>query len=378
MPATPSAVLPIVLLLASNVFMTFAWYGHLKFTDKPLWVVILASWGIALFEYCLAVPANRIGAEMYSTAQLKTMQEVITLVVFAGFSVLYLKESFTLNHLVGFALIAAAPSSCSRASVTAVVSEPPRRPGQAYGARLDALNFFLADVRDGLGPYLAIYLLTQHHWDEASIGIVMAIGGIAGIIAQTPAGALVDASRARMKLLIAAAVVVTIGSIVLPWQSSFASVAITTALTGAAGSIFAPGIAAITLGIMGPKAFARRIGRNEAWNHAGNAVAAGIAAATAYLFGPVVVFWLMAGLAVASIFTASTIPESAIDEDLARGLSADDAASGGQPAGLRTLLAIPGLGVFAAACVVFHFSNAAMLPWSARSSRLPTRSSARA
>jgi uncharacterized protein (DUF486 family) len=107
MPATPSAFLPIVLLLASNVFMTFAWYGHLKFTDKPLWMAIIASWGIALFEYCLAVPANRIGAEMYSTAQLKTMQEVITLVVFAGFSVLYLKESFTLNHLVGFALIAA-------------------------------------------------------------------------------------------------------------------------------------------------------------------------------------------------------------------------------------------------------------------------------
>lgn len=98
---------PILLLLASNVFMTFAWYGHLKFTDKPLWMAVLVSWGIALFEYCLAVPANRIGAEVYSTAQLKTMQEVITLVVFAGFSVLYLKESFTLNHLVGFALIAA-------------------------------------------------------------------------------------------------------------------------------------------------------------------------------------------------------------------------------------------------------------------------------
>jgi uncharacterized protein len=107
MSLIPSALLPILLLLASNVFMTFAWYGHLKFTDKPLWMAIVASWGIALFEYCLAVPANRYGSEIYSTAQLKTMQEVITLVVFAGFSVLYLKESFTLNHLVGFALIAA-------------------------------------------------------------------------------------------------------------------------------------------------------------------------------------------------------------------------------------------------------------------------------
>ena len=107
MTFSPSTLLPIALLFASNIFMTFAWYGHLKFTDKPLWMAIVASWGIALFEYCLAVPANRYGSAIYSTAQLKTMQEVITLVVFAGFSVLYLKESFTLNHLVGFALIAA-------------------------------------------------------------------------------------------------------------------------------------------------------------------------------------------------------------------------------------------------------------------------------
>jgi uncharacterized protein len=103
----PPAVTPIVLLLISNVFMTFAWYGHLKFTDRPLWLVVLVIWGIAFVEYCLAVPANRYGSTIYSPAQLKTMQEVITLVVFAVFSVLYLKASFTLNHLVGFALVAA-------------------------------------------------------------------------------------------------------------------------------------------------------------------------------------------------------------------------------------------------------------------------------
>src|SRR5215475_12365602 len=103
----PPAVAPIVLLLISNVFMTFAWYGHLKFTDRPLWLVVIASWGIAFIEYCFAVPANRYGSAVYSPAQLKTMQEVITLVVFAAFSVLYLKAAFTLNHLVGFALIAA-------------------------------------------------------------------------------------------------------------------------------------------------------------------------------------------------------------------------------------------------------------------------------
>ena len=107
MSLLPATITPIVLLLVSNVFMTFAWYGHLKFTDKPLWLVVVASWGIAFVEYCFAVPANRYGHEIYSAAELKTMQEVITLTVFAAFSVLYLGERFTLNHLVGFGLICA-------------------------------------------------------------------------------------------------------------------------------------------------------------------------------------------------------------------------------------------------------------------------------
>ncbi|MBS7538079.1 DMT family protein [Ancylobacter lacus] len=103
----PPALAPILLLVASNVFMTFAWYGHLKHKGAALYVVVLVSWGIAFFEYCLAVPANRMGSEVYSTAQLKTMQEVITLLVFAGFSVLWLKEPIGWNHLVGFAFISA-------------------------------------------------------------------------------------------------------------------------------------------------------------------------------------------------------------------------------------------------------------------------------
>jgi hypothetical protein len=104
---TSPFVSPILLLIASNVFMTLAWYGHLKFKAAPLALVVLASWGIAFVEYCLAVPANRIGHEVYSAAQLKTIQEVITLVVFAIFSVVYLKEQLTWNHAVGFTLIAA-------------------------------------------------------------------------------------------------------------------------------------------------------------------------------------------------------------------------------------------------------------------------------
>lgn len=99
-------VLPIILLLASNVFMTVAWYGHLKFKSSPLWLTIVASWGIAFIEYCFAVPANRIGYGAYSAAELKTIQEVITLSVFVVFSVLYLGEALTWNHAAGFAFIA--------------------------------------------------------------------------------------------------------------------------------------------------------------------------------------------------------------------------------------------------------------------------------
>ena len=100
-------LLPIGLLICSNLFMTVACYGHLRFKEVPLLGVILASWGIALIEYCFAVPANRFGNAVYSAAQLKTMQEVITLLVFAGFSLVYLKEPIGWNHLVGFALISA-------------------------------------------------------------------------------------------------------------------------------------------------------------------------------------------------------------------------------------------------------------------------------
>lgn len=112
---TSAHILPILLLLASNVFMTFAWYGHLAFKQKALWIVVLASWGIAFFEYWLAVPANRIGHNVYSAAELKTIQEVITFVVFIGFSVLFLKEAITLQHVIGFVVIGAGATIVFRA-----------------------------------------------------------------------------------------------------------------------------------------------------------------------------------------------------------------------------------------------------------------------
>lgn len=230
---------------------------------------------------------------------------------------------------------------------------------------LDALNFFLADVRDGLGPYLAIYLLTVQRWDEASIGAVMSVAALAGIVAQTPAGALIDRTTAKRAMIILAAVIVTFGSIVLPLYPGFVFVATTQALTGVAAAVFAPALAAITLGIVGPRAFARRLGRNEAFNHAGNAVAATLAGGLAYFFGPVVVFWLMAAMAAASILATLAVPGEAIDDHVARGLDDSTARGGGhgdQPSGFQVLFTCRPLLVFAVATVLFHFSNAAMLP----------------
>ena len=104
----PVSLSTILLLVISNVFMTFAWYGHLKFKDQPLWLVVFASWGIAFVEYWFAVPANRYGSAVYSPAELKGIQEICTLVIFAFFAVFYLGESFKWNHAVGFALLVAA------------------------------------------------------------------------------------------------------------------------------------------------------------------------------------------------------------------------------------------------------------------------------
>ena len=192
--------------------------------------------------------------------------------------------------------------------------------GKTIERSLDALNFFLADVRDGLGPYLAIYLLTEQKWDEASIGVVMSVAALAGIIAQTPAGALIDRSTAKRALMVAAAIMVTAACLTLPLIDRFELVAATQALAAAAAAIFAPAVAAVTLGIVGPRAFAGRIGRNEAFNHAGNAAAATLAGIAAYFYGPIVVFWLLAAMAVASVLATLSIPADAIDDHVARGL----------------------------------------------------------
>lgn len=227
---------------------------------------------------------------------------------------------------------------------------------------LDSLNFFLADVRDGLGPYLAIYLLAVHHWEPASIGLVMTLAGIAALVTQTPAGALVDNTRRKRAVIAIAALLVTGSCVVLPFVTSFSLVAITQALSAAAASVFAPAISAITLGITGPRAFTRRTGRNETFNHAGNACAALLAGGFAYLFGPVAVFYLMAVMALCSVIAVSFVDSNAINHDLARGLDPSDVGHGKAPSGLTVLLTNKALLMFAICCALFHLANAAMLP----------------
>lgn len=231
------------------------------------------------------------------------------------------------------------------------------------GRALDAANFFLADVRDGLGPYLAVYLLTEQHWDEARIGLVMSIGTLAGIVAQTPAGALIDATHAKRLMTAVAAIVVTIASLSLPLFPSFLPVVISQSVAHAAAAVFPPAIAAVALGIFGHTAFTRRIGRNETFNHAGNAIAAGLAGISACWFGPTVVFYLLGAMAIASLVSILAIPAGAVDHDVARGLhDADSNAQREQPSGLAVLLTCRPLLVFAICVLLFHLSNAAMLP----------------
>jgi MFS family permease len=232
---------------------------------------------------------------------------------------------------------------------------------------LDAANFFLADVRDGLGPYLAIYLLTEQKWDEARIGVVMSVAALAGIVAQTPVGALIDATSAKRMVMAGAAVLVTTASLLLPLFPNFWPVAVSQGIAHAAGVVFPPAIAAVSLGVVGHRAFTARIGRNEAFNHVGNTAAATIAGSAAYLFGPTVVFYLLAVMSFASLVSVLAIPENAIDHNLARGLHDTEQAGGtglerDEPSGLSILLTCRPLLIFAACVTLFHLSNAAMLP----------------
>ena len=226
---------------------------------------------------------------------------------------------------------------------------------------LDNLNFFLADVRDGLGPYLAIWLLVTQAWDASSIGVVMSVTGIATLVFQTPAGALIDAVRWKRAAIAGGAGIVAIAAMVMVAAPTFTVVFGSQVVLGAAAAVFTPALAAITLGLTGPAAYGARVARNEAFNHAGNAAAALLAGLLAHVFSAEAIFWLLALMGLLSAGSALAIDGEAIDHDIARGLMAGDDV-GMQPSSLGVLLQVRGLLTFTVAVSLFHLGNAAMLP----------------
>jgi predicted MFS family arabinose efflux permease len=223
---------------------------------------------------------------------------------------------------------------------------------------LNALNFFMADVRDGFGPFLGV-LLQGKGWSPAEIGFVMTIGGYAGMIATTPLGALVDATRAKRGLMIASALAIIAASTVILIAPTFAATSTAQAINGMAGAAVGPAIAGLTLGLVKQAGFAHQLGRNEAFNHAGNVTAALLGGAFGYLFGLTAVFFVMAGMAAGSILAALAIDPRHIDHAAARGLAAtaDDKASS-----FAVLVQSKPLVIFACTLALFHLGNAAMLP----------------
>ncbi|MBL6455537.1 MFS transporter [Belnapia sp. T6] len=230
------------------------------------------------------------------------------------------------------------------------------RPGRA----LDVLNVLLSDVRYGLGAYLGVYLMTEHHWDPAHIGFALSIGGLVGLLAQTPIGLLVDVIRAKRALLAGAVLVVTASCLVIPLAPGFGAVTAAGVVGGVAGASIAPTLAAISLGIVGPAGFARRAGRNEALFHLGNAAVNVVILVTAPLLGTPVLFWVMATTGLLSALAAMAIPESAIDHDTARGL-VPGIQHVDQAAAWRMLLHSRPLLAFALCGALFHLANASML-----------------
>lgn len=238
-----------------------------------------------------------------------------------------------------------------------------RQPSTTSLRALDTANFFLADVRDGLGPYLAIYLLTTLHWQAQDIGIAMSVMGIATVVAQTPAGVLVDQTRRKRVYSIIASLLIAIAAIITITVPTYSVIIGGQVIMGVAAAWFAPAIAAITLGLVGPRALDKRVGRNETVNHAGNVFSALLAGLLGYYVSTKGIFLLLAAMSILSSLSIWRIQEKDIDHQLARGCQEDDdQANDDKPSGWRAVLGNRSILFFALACVLFHFANAAMLP----------------
>ena len=237
--------------------------------------------------------------------------------------------------------------------------EPPNAPSPGTLRGLDWLNFLLADVRTGVGPFLAIYL-AAHLWNEERVGLALTVGGIAGILTQTPTGALVDFVRCKRALVGAGVAALAVGAIVIAFFPTFWPLMGAQVLIGGTSSIFVPAICAMSLGIVGSAAFDTRQGRNQAFNSAGNVTAALSMGLLGYLISNRSIFFFVVALSIPTLLVLLLIKPSEIDYDLARGAKRGE--KGAKAESVWVLFKDRSLVIFLICAVMFHFANAAMLP----------------
>ena len=226
------------------------------------------------------------------------------------------------------------------------------------GTALQALNFFMADMQAGIGPFLGVFL-QQRGWATGAIGLVMTLGGVAGVAVTAPAGALVDATTRKRTYVIVSGVFTVLASGLIWLSQSFWVIAGSQIATAIAGAAIGPAVTGITLGMVRQRGFNRQNGRNQAFNHAGNMVGAGLSGFLGWKFGFVAVFWLAAAFGVLSIASVLMIPRKAIDDRAARGLEGGEA---DKAEGWKMLLESKPLLLLAACLALFHLGNGAMLP----------------
>ena len=233
----------------------------------------------------------------------------------------------------------------------------------ASGAKgpLLALNFFMADMQAGIGPFLGVFLLA-HGWSSGLIGTVMTAGGIAGMLMAAPAGAAIDATRRKRLYVVIPGICTVIASGIVLLSQDFWLVTLSQVATAISGAAIVPAVAGITLGIFHQAGFNRQNGHNQVFNHAGNMVGAGLSGLVGWLFGLPEVLWLAALFGVLSIASVLMIPSAAIDDDEARGLSKNEDKTS-EVGGITVLLENRTLLILAAALALFHLGNGAMLPF---------------
>jgi MFS family permease len=225
---------------------------------------------------------------------------------------------------------------------------------------LDAINLLMADVRDGVGPFLAVFLKGAQHWDSGAIGLALGASSIAAAICQIPAGLLVDQTRAKRALIAGSGLLVGLGCLLIVAFPRFWTVIAAQLLLGAASAVIPPAIAALSLGLVGRRLLDGRISRNEGFNHAGNLTAAVLAGGLGQYFGAQWIFYLVCGFALASAAIVTRVNPREIDHEQACG--GEDPSHEGEPVPFRALLRRQDLLIFLGAVMLFHFGNAAMLP----------------